>query len=313
MAKKDIAEQFQNHKKLPHMQWVFPSAAYNMDAMTAAWYIPTGLSPFPSQRPELDDPEDEAGIMKSTDYLVSLVDYLVAEGIPINRIVIGGFSQGCAMSLLIGLTSKYAGQFAGILGIAGYLPLADDIEKLRAKQNLPEKVEHMPTFLGRGTNDMLVPRRYMTIVEKRLAELGLSAEQVERHDYEGAGRKCLSETAFLCLWDPLTTAVCRWADTDDDSRLLRLARGKIATSIGEVRFVMYLNYHNNDYLALSIVLDQDDTLILLDLTDNHKSTDRLPCCVGRHDRILPSLRKTTACCFAPESVLMVLLPTLILT
>lgn len=184
------------------MQWVFPSAEYNMDAMTAAWYTPTGLSPFPSQRPELDDPEDEAGMKKSMDYLLALIDDLVAQGVPVNRIVVGGFSQGCAMSLLIGLTSKYAGQFAGILGLAGYLPLADKIEQLRAGQGLPEKVDSMPTFLARGTNDMLVPRRYLGIVEKRLAELGLPAEQVERHDYEGAGRE-LSPIQAAKLWREL--------------------------------------------------------------------------------------------------------------
>ena len=51
-----------------------------------------------------DDEDDEEGMMKSVDYICGLIAKEVEEGkVPLDRIVVGGFSQGCAVSLLVGL------------------------------------------------------------------------------------------------------------------------------------------------------------------------------------------------------------------
>ena len=71
--------------------------------MMTAWFTPTSLSPYPSSRPELDDPEDEDGMLRSRTYVESLIDGLVEKGVPANRIVLGGFSQGHAIALVTGL------------------------------------------------------------------------------------------------------------------------------------------------------------------------------------------------------------------
>lgn len=55
----------------------------------------------------------------------------VDNGIPANRIVIGGFSQGCVLSLLAGLTSEY--KLAAIVGCSGWLGLSDKIASVRKK------------------------------------------------------------------------------------------------------------------------------------------------------------------------------------
>ena len=44
-------------------------------------------------------------------------------GVSPSRIVLGGFSQGGAMSLLTGLTTER--QLAGIVALSSYLPLKD--------------------------------------------------------------------------------------------------------------------------------------------------------------------------------------------
>jgi predicted esterase len=46
----------------------------------------------------------------------------VDNGIPANRIVVGGFSQGCVLSLLTGLTSEY--KLGGIIGCSGWLGMS---------------------------------------------------------------------------------------------------------------------------------------------------------------------------------------------
>jgi len=177
------------------MNWIIPNAMEDRDAMTTAWYRPTQLSPFVPSRPELQEDEDEEGMMKSMAYIESLIDACVNRGIPPNRIVLGGFSQGCAMSLLTDLTSsKYAGKLAGIVGLMGYLPLAEGsrLNDLRAHAGLPPTHGDVPVFLARGQKDMLIPRRIWNGTLKKLGDLGLTA--VETHEYEGVGHSLTGPT-----------------------------------------------------------------------------------------------------------------------
>ena len=67
-------------------------------------------------------------------------------GIPAERIVLAGFSQGCAMALLTGL--RHAERLAGIVGLSGYLPLAATTAAERSEAN-----RDMPIFLAHGTHD----------------------------------------------------------------------------------------------------------------------------------------------------------------
>ena len=170
------------------MNWIIPNAMQNRDAMTTAWYMPNKLSPAPPSRPELEEEEDEAGMRKTVAYLESLIDACTNKGIPSHRIVLGGFSQGCAMSLLTDLISeKYSGRLAGIVGLMGYLPLADGtrLQDLRARADLPPVVGEVPVFLARGQKDQLVPKRYWNQCLKKLQELGLNDGAIEAHEYEG--------------------------------------------------------------------------------------------------------------------------------
>lgn len=186
----DIPHQFQSANKLPHMQWVIPNALENRDIMNTAWYLPTPLTPFPSSRPELDDPEDEDGMKTSRTYIESLIDELVAKGIPEKRIVLGGFSQGCAMTLLTGLTSKkYAGKLGGLVGLSGYLPLAEKIPTMREEEGLENTLldDDVPIFLARGMRDMLVPKRFLRMCYEMMFAYGKKQEQVTIKEYEGMG------------------------------------------------------------------------------------------------------------------------------
>lgn len=91
--------------------------------------------------------EDELGIQAAADYVQSLIDDLVEQGIESKRIILGGFSQGCAISLWAG--THYSQSLAGIFGLSGYLPLADLWQPNSA--NL-----HTPIFLAHGSDDALI-------------------------------------------------------------------------------------------------------------------------------------------------------------
>jgi predicted esterase len=184
------------------MTWVIPNALENHDLASTAWYMPTRLSPYPPSRPELEDDEDEEGMMATVAYLTSLMDDLVKQGIPEQRIVLGGFSQGHAMSLLTGLVSKYAGKLGGLVGLSGYLPLPDRIPVLRQEAGLPKDVQDkVEVFLARGTGDRLVPKRYHRLCHERLAELGVKDERLVLKEYDGMGHVMSgAELRDLCEW-----------------------------------------------------------------------------------------------------------------
>lgn len=184
------------------MKWVLPNALENHDLATTAWYMPTRLSPYPPSRPDLDDDEDEAGMMQSLEYLTVLVDDLVAQGVPASRIVVGGFSQGHAMSMLTGLASKYAGQLGGLAGLSGYMPLPDRIPMLRQQAGLSQQVDdYVPVFLARGTADRLVPKRHHRICYESLLRYGVKQDMVTVNEYHGLGHSMASaELRDLCAW-----------------------------------------------------------------------------------------------------------------
>lgn len=169
--------------------------------MQTAWYTPTSLSPYPASRPELEEDEDEDGMKQSVTYIESLIAELVSEGVSLNRIILGGFSQGHAMTLFAGMTSKYSGTLAGIFCLSGYMPLANRIKDIRVENGFPERAGSVPIFLARGTKDILVPRRHHRICHEKLLELGVQEDLIEVHEYEGlAHAASAQELRDLCSW-----------------------------------------------------------------------------------------------------------------
>ncbi|WP_408887396.1 alpha/beta hydrolase [Komagataeibacter nataicola] len=94
--------------------------------------------------------EDEVGMRQSERYFRSLIHNEMHRGIPPSRVIIGGFSQGGAMSLLTGL--EFPDQLAGVFALSGYLPLRTRLamEHITVRNGLP-------IFLGHGGQDEYVP------------------------------------------------------------------------------------------------------------------------------------------------------------
>lgn len=197
-----VAEQFQRAGKLPYMSWTIPNAIEDRDVGTTAWYTPTRLSPYPPSRPELEDEEDEDGMLRSVKYITGLIDELVEQGVPEKRIVLAGFSQGHVMALLTGLTSKYAGRLGGLVGLSGYMAIPQRVPALREEAGLPKDVEDsVEIFLARGTGDRLVPKRYHRLCCEALAKFGVKDELLTIKEYEGMQHVMGgTELRDLCAW-----------------------------------------------------------------------------------------------------------------
>ena len=152
------------------VRWVFPHApqipvSINGGYVMPAWYDILGAN--------LVDRQDAAGIQKSEKAIVALIEQEVARGIPYERIVLAGFSQGCAMALHTGLRLPH--RLAGIMALSGYLPLADRIATERMQANATT-----PIFMAHGTQDPVVVLARGEDSRNALAALG---HPVQWHTY----------------------------------------------------------------------------------------------------------------------------------
>lgn len=191
-----LAQQFQFYNKMEYMKWILPYAPHNHDAMTRAWYVPKALPNatkprVPGQTEDDEDaPDDEAGIMKSVDVVDRLVEEEIKNGTPPERILVGGFSQGCAVSLVWGLTGRMRNKVAGVLCLSGYLPLRDRILELRKERGTSpaeeEKEDTKKWFYVHGTMDMLVPIKLFVQGNEELTKW-VPKDNVDGHVYQGMG------------------------------------------------------------------------------------------------------------------------------
>ncbi len=199
-----VAQQFQMYNKLPYLRWILPNAPRNESSMGLAWYQPKALPN--AQKPRVpgheDDeitPDDEEGIMKSVDYVDKLVEDEVRRGTDPRRIVVGGFSQGCAISLIWGLTGKWSPKVAGMVCLSGYFPLASDIERLRKERGVDTENEKK-WFAAHGMKDMLVPARLFQQSQEELGKF-VKREDIEGHIYEGMPHSTAApELRDLLFW-----------------------------------------------------------------------------------------------------------------
>lgn len=169
------------------VRWVFPHApvmpvTINGGYRMRAWYdILAG---------DLRQRQDEKGLRASLAQLEALIAREKERGVPANRIVLAGFSQGCAMALLTGL--RHEERLAGIAGMSGYLPLAETTGQERSDAN-----RLTPIFLAHGTMDPVVPLVAGQMSRDALRALG---HDVEWHEYPMPHSVCMEEVRDLNAW-----------------------------------------------------------------------------------------------------------------
>lgn len=172
-----LADSWRQSQKFEQTKFIFPNApqipiTINMGMRMPGWY---DVSDFSS---DLDNrTEDEAGIFRSQKVFHSLVAEEIKAGIPSERIVLGGFSQGGAMSLLAGVTCPT--KLGGIFGLSCYLLLAGKVREMVPKEN-PNKDTSI--FMGHGEADPLVKYEWGVGTAEKLKEWGWS---VDLKSYKG--------------------------------------------------------------------------------------------------------------------------------
>jgi phospholipase/carboxylesterase len=113
-----------------------------------------------------------------------------ARGIPANRIVLAGFSQGGVITLQTGL--RHAKRLAGLMALSSYLPLATTVEKERSAAN-----NDAPIFAGHGIADNIVPLASGAASRDQLIRLGY---KVDWHQYPMPHSVCPEELDDIGAW-----------------------------------------------------------------------------------------------------------------
>ncbi len=137
--------------------------------------------------PQLVKREDQAGIRLSEQAILALIARENARGVPSANIVLAGFSQGCAMTLHTGIRAPF--KLAGLMGLSGYLPLADLAQGDHHPANLDT-----PIFLAHGTYDPVVVPERADVTRAKLQELGY---KVQWHTYPMPHSVCPEEIADI--------------------------------------------------------------------------------------------------------------------
>jgi predicted esterase len=146
--------------RVPHVKFVLPNApiapvTLNGGMAMPSWYDITSL----------DDRSNQpcTGIEDSQAAIQALIDEEVASGIPLDRIVVGGFSQGGAMAIATGL--QYSGTLAGVCVLSGYLAKAESFK-------LSPEAAKTPVAHFHGTIDPVVKIEWARETASVLKEMG---------------------------------------------------------------------------------------------------------------------------------------------
>eukprot|EP00064_Thunnus_orientalis_P008867 superscaffoldBa00001086_g8890 len=142
----------------------------NMRMSMPSWFDIYGLSP--------DADEDEMGIKRASENIKALIDQEVKNGIPSHRIILGGFSQGGALSLYTALTTQQ--KLAGVVALSCWLPLRNSFPQASAMS--ANKDTHV--LQCHGDADPLVPFIFGSQTAEKMKSL-ISPANITFKSYRG--------------------------------------------------------------------------------------------------------------------------------
>jgi phospholipase/carboxylesterase len=150
----------------PELRFVFPHApvravTINNGARMRAWY---DIRNF-----EIDQRADETGVRESIAQVETLIAREVERGVPPERIILAGFSQGGAIALAAGVRREAA--LGGIVALSTYLPMAATTAPEATRAGLST-----PVFMAHGKLDPVVPEALGERSRDALLALGMAID-----------------------------------------------------------------------------------------------------------------------------------------
>ena len=178
-------------KDWPALRFVFPHApvravTINGGARMRAWYDITSFG--------FDDlalRADRAGVAESVAQIEALIAREGERGVPPQRVLLAGFSQGGAITLAVGLTRSQP--LAGLIALSTYLPMTAQ----QAQASMAVQAATQPLFMAHGVFDPVVPPAAGEASAKTMQALGF-AMQWRRYPMQHS--VCAEEITQLGDW-----------------------------------------------------------------------------------------------------------------
>ncbi|GMU42595.1 MAG: carboxylesterase [Xanthomonadales bacterium] len=171
----------------PPLRFVFPHApvrpiTVNGGMRMRGWYDIGGV--------DIAQKQDGPGIRASIAAIERLIARENARGIPSERILLAGFSQGGAIALATGLRRREP--LLGLVALSTYLPLHESFPAELATESLS-----VPIFMGHGRLDPVVPESLGATSRDWLRGWGCS---VDWRSYPMPHSVCAEEVRDLRAW-----------------------------------------------------------------------------------------------------------------
>jgi phospholipase/carboxylesterase len=169
------------------VRFIFPHAPLRAvtiagGARIRAWYDITGL--------DRNSLQDESGVRAADAAVRALVRRENERGVATSSIVLGGFSQGGAMSLYSG--TRLPAKLAGVIGLSCYMLLGASFAAERQAAN-----QNTPIFMAHGMYDPVVAPLLGELAQTMLSAAGYA---VEWHRYQMAHELCAPEIEAIAAF-----------------------------------------------------------------------------------------------------------------
>ncbi|BCN94132.1 phospholipase/carboxylesterase [Thiomicrorhabdus immobilis] len=167
------------------IRFVFPHApvqpvTVNGGMMMRSWYDILSM--------DIADRVDINGVEQSANVVNDLIAEQISQGIPAQKIVLAGFSQGGLVVLHAGLNCDE--NLAGILALSTYYP-----EPCFNESSLRNHA--LPIFMAHGRYDQVIP---LSVAEDSKAFLESKDFSVDWHSYPMEHSVCMQEVEQISAW-----------------------------------------------------------------------------------------------------------------
>jgi phospholipase/carboxylesterase len=161
------------------IRFIFPNApklpvTVNGGMVMPAWYDILAM--------DIDRTIDTEQLTNSASMVGEYASREIARGIPSERIIIAGFSQGGAVAYELALT--YPKRLGGIMAFSTYFATKETISLNAINQEIPILIAHgthdnvVPCILGEQANSLLKAKNYSTEYKTYPMEHSLCIEQI---------------------------------------------------------------------------------------------------------------------------------------
>ena len=131
------------------------------EAAGETWYPQSFLSPLEANQPYLDS---------ALRRVAGLVNEIGEAGIPFERMVLAGFSQGACLGLEY--ACRNARRYGGLVGLSGGLIGPDEMPR-----EYPGSLDGTPVFLGCSEEDLFVPLQRVRQTGEVLRRIGAEVDE----------------------------------------------------------------------------------------------------------------------------------------